>query len=700
MNGAEINIKAMDNFKNACKRHCDIIETCLLDFEKYGISELLGNTANSINQIKVSAKSAAIENAVKLATNMQNVISFAIESKIDLYANDIDILLRANDLFFSVQQFSNAEIVDLFEFEEVIINEFINEIKTIVAPYRVKKVARKKEVTTTEILSEEKENKAILLEKFKFELVKSTHTIQQTLEIIQDDSGTIDIIPVSNALNTIKGAAISAGIGKAFDLADSMQDFLAFTADNNIPISSYQMDILIKCNRLFKEIAASSAIALIDKFKDYSDFIDNYTDFLQNFLSDNDSPEKPISSKIVKNDIIFNDFDNPSDAQNQDKLFYFGYKSSNVKDSSKYNRMLESSISVVSNLFPLKKANSSIKDLKQNLRQIQLDSNNILYNITNTEKITELVLSVSERLDSLIDDIDEYTKFIDNSTEKIKNKIDAVYNNLFSLRSVAFGDLILGFNELTADLANHSNKKVKLKLIGRFVRVGAEITPLLEIVLPQILRYMIMSNIEKPDARLESGKRESSEITITAHLISGRLFIDFEDDGAGRDSNLQAVEIENIITLINNNKGKIEIRSEQGVGTKISLSFDLDYILLKSLLFELGGNLYAIQIIDTEGMLDADDEESMPKGVQKVDMRKLLKVKGSYISTNKPAVLIKQYNSDYALCFDKFVGEAELVPMQPSKLFGKNPYISATSIYNDAPVVIIDIAKLLNVLVK
>ncbi len=692
-------IKLIEKYKTICKRHCDIIETSLLDFEKYNISDLLRNCANSINQIRLASSAAKIKNASNLANSMLKAISFAIEGKVELFGRDIDVLLRSNDLFYSTIQFSSNEIIDLFELEDGIINEYIHNNNSITASYRIKAVPDKPIAEQDEAKFDENESKTILLEKFKFELVKNTFTIETALENIQSDSEEIDIVPVSQALNTIKGAAISAGIEKAFELADSMQEFISYCADNSIPIHSYQMELLLKCNNLFKQIAAGSAIALIDKFNDYSDFIDNYSIFLNNFLSDgeaNSSISEPI--KIIKDDIIFsseNEFD--AKINSPEKPFYFGYKTSNLKSKEQYDRLLESVIHINANLSQLYSANQYIKDLKMLLREAQLAGNDILYNISNTELLTKSVFEINEKINTIISELDSNLLLSSITLDKIKNKSEVLYSNLYQMRSVKFGDIIIGFNELANDLANYSHKKVKLKLLGRFVRIGSEVAPILEIVLPQILRHIIVSNIEKPNIRTNNNKSEIAEVVISAQIISGRLVVEFIDDGLGIDAIEQAKSLERLVGFINNNKGRIEINSEKGKGTNLQITFDLDYILLKALIFELAGNQYAVLIADSEGMLNIDDEFDFDaKQFKIIDMRKLFKLKDTYIAKTKPAVLIKQNNTNYALQFDKFICEADLVPSKPIGLFGKNPYIEATSIYNDTPIIILNINKLID----
>lgn len=692
LNKTELNIA---NFKDICRRHCDIIETCLLDYEKYSIDELLVNAANSINQIRLSAKNLQIDNAVRLADNIEKVLSLAIEKRLELFPNDIDIFLRANDLFYAIIQFSYDEIIDLFNSEIAIINELINEINSIAAPYRIKRLSTKK--SSVHKNTENTEKKGILLEKFKYALVRSSNEIEQTLQNESQNEKPIDVLPISQALNTIKGAAISAGVSKAFDLADAMQDFIRFLAENNIPINSYQMDILQNCNKLFKEIAASSAIAIIDKIKDCSDYIDSYSDFLRAFLTDQEIVKTP-AAKISTTDVVFlNENEAINDIASDGKLYYFGYKSSRNDDFSKYNRMLETTINVIANLVPIQKSLKNLKEIKNTIRQLQLETNNILYNITNTEKITEIALSTAQKLDEIVQNIDKNYVTADEALQDVKNRINIIYSGLYNLRSIAFGDVVRGYNELVLDLANYFKKKISLKISGRFTRIGSETITLLEILLPQLLRYIIMNDIEPTDERHRLNKPETSEIQLSAKSSSGRLFIEITDDGKGEDAKIIAMRLENLINLTSNNQGRFEISSEQFSGSKFRIVFNMNYILMRSLIFQLSNQLYAVQLVDCEALLDEKTIARNYPDFQIIDMRKLFSIETEYVSENRPLLVVKDLNKNYGLLFDKFISEAELVPSPPNKLLARSPYICASSIYNNTPVIILDMKKLINV---
>ncbi|HOM05434.1 MAG TPA: hypothetical protein PLU67_08085, partial [Candidatus Kapabacteria bacterium] len=146
----------IENFKETCRRHCDIIETCLLDYEKYRIAELLANTANSINQIRLSAKKLSVDNAAIIADAMLKVVSLAKENRLDLLPNDIDLILRANDFYYSIIQFSAYEILELLNSEFAIISEIAAELQSIAAPQRIKKV--QSTVVKSETTSDEQQS--------------------------------------------------------------------------------------------------------------------------------------------------------------------------------------------------------------------------------------------------------------------------------------------------------------------------------------------------------------------------------------------------------------------------------------------------------------------------------------------------------------------------------------------------------------
>lgn len=688
----------IEYFREACRRHCDIIETCLLDYEKYRISELLANAANSINQIRLSVKKLSVDNAVLIADAMLKIVSLAKEKRLDLLPNDIDIVLRANDFYYSIIQFSSFEILELLNSEFAIINEITSELQSIAAPHRIKKMqpARAKSETS----SDEQQSKGILLEKFKYAIVRSVSTIEHVLEQSETQKETIDVVPISQALNTIKGAAISAGVSKAFDLADALSDFIRFLADHNLPINPYQMDLLLSCNRLFKEIAATSAIAIIDKIKDYSDYIDTYSDFLRSFLTDQEQMQPTPSAKLSSDEIlpIVSSGSDTADIASDDKLYYFGYKSSQFNDYSKYNRLLDATVNIISNLVPMANSIGNLKSLKSLIRQIQLDNNNILYNITNTETLTEIAINNAKKLDDIISQLDLFSSSADEYLQNIKNRINTIYNGLYNFRSVAFGDIVRGYNELANDLANYSNKKVSLKISGRFVRIGSELHTLLEILLPQLLRDIIMNNIEPSNLRKE--KPEMAEISLSARTLSGKLLIEIVDDGKGEDATAVAGRLEGLINLISNNNGRIDISSEPNFGTKLIISFNMNYVLLKSLVFDVAGNLYAVQILNCEALIDEKTFHKQYPNTSFIDIRKVLNIEAEYIAKNKPVLLVNDVNCNFALIFDKFIGEAELVPSPTNKLLSDTPFIAASSVYNNKPVMIIDVQKLLNMLIN
>ncbi|HOQ48369.1 MAG TPA: chemotaxis protein CheW [Candidatus Kapabacteria bacterium] len=688
----------IENFKETCRRHCDIIETCLLDYEKYRIAELLANTANSINQIRLSAKKLSVDNAAIIADAMLKVVSLAKENRLDLLPNDIDLILRANDFYYSIIQFSAYEILELLNSEFAIISEIAAELQSIAAPQRIKKV--QSTVVKSETTSDEQQSKGILLEKFKYAIVRSVSTIEQVLEQSETQKEAIDVVPISQALNTIKGAAISAGVSKAFDLADAMGDFIRFLAENNVPINPYQMDLLLSCNRLFKEIAATSAIAIIDKIKDYSDYIDTYSDFLRSFLTEQEHLQPTPSAKLASDEIVplISTVGASSDAASDGKLYYFGYKSSQLNDYSKYNRLLDATINIISNIVPISSSINNLKSLKSLIRQIQLDNNNILYNITNTEVLTEIAMNNAKKLEEIISQLDFHFATADEFLQNIKNRINTIYNGLYNFRSVAFGDVVRGYNELANDLARYSSKKVNLKITGRFVRVGSELYTLLEILLPQLLRDIIINNIEPPNLR--KGKPEVAEISLSARTLSGKLLIEIIDDGKGVDASAISARLEGLINLIRNNSGRIDISSEPNFGTKLSISFNMNYVLLKSLVFEVAGNLYAVQLLNCEALIDEKTFHKQHSNAKSIDMRKILGVEAEYIGKNKPVLLVNDFNGNIALIFDKFVGEAELVPTPANKLVSVTPFIAASSVYNNKPVMIIDVQKLLNISVN
>lgn len=191
---------------------------------------------------------------------------------------------------------------------------------------------------------------------------------------------------------------------------------------------------------------------------------------------------------------------------------------------------------------------------------------------------------------------------------------------------------------LVRDVANSCRKKVKVEMEGSETELDKTILEAINDPLLHILRNAIDHGIEPPETRTSLGKSEAGTITLRAYHEGGQVNIEIGDDGHGiaidrvkqkalqsgvitaaqavRMSDQEAVnlifhpglstakQVTNISgrgvgmdivkTNIENIGGTIDIRSEQGKGTTITVKIPLTLAIIPALIIASGGEKFAI----------------------------------------------------------------------------------------------------------
>lgn len=203
-------------------------------------------------------------------------------------------------------------------------------------------------------------------------------------------------------------------------------------------------------------------------------------------------------------------------------------------------------------------------------------------------------------------------KTIASRLERLTAKLDTLSSEL---QKTPLDRTLSKLPRLVREMAHKTGKKASLKLSGFEMSVDKKVARALSQSLTHLLRNSIDHGIELPIERIDAGKSESGLINVTAMQESNELRIVIEDDGRGLDRKkirerlessqlktrdelrrLRDDELDNSIflpglstassvteisgrgigmdavkTLIESLKGKIEIESQSGLGTKVSI---------------------------------------------------------------------------------------------------------------------------------
>jgi len=194
------------------------------------------------------------------------------------------------------------------------------------------------------------------------------------------------------------------------------------------------------------------------------------------------------------------------------------------------------------------------------------------------------------------------------------------------------------FPRLVRDLAKKLGKEINLTLVGQDVELDKSIVEQLSDPLTHLIRNSVDHGVESQQDRIKAQKPAQGEVVLRAFHEGGKVHIQIEDDGAGVNRNrvkekalekglftaedlakMTDREIDGIIMLpgfstatvvsdvsgrgvgmdvvktnIERLGGTVEIESEPGKGTIITMKLPLTLAIISSLIVSAGGRRFAI----------------------------------------------------------------------------------------------------------
>ena len=253
--------------------------------------------------------------------------------------------------------------------------------------------------------------------------------------------------------------------------------------------------------------------------------------------------------------------------------------------------------------------------------------------------VGELVL-VRNRLDKLQLDLG----MADSEMGKAIGNLDIVTADLQSsvmkTRMQPIKKVFGRFPRVIRDLARSLNKDIALEMIGEETDLDKNLVEALADPLVHLVRNSVDHGIEMPDERERVGKPRQGTVVLAAEQAGDHILLSIEDDGAGMDpdflrglavkkglmdketaSRLEDKECFNLIfmpgfstkeqisdisgrgvgmdvvkTRITQLNGHLDITSELGKGTKLSIKVPLTLAILPTLMVKIGQHAFALPL--------------------------------------------------------------------------------------------------------
>ena len=325
--------------------------------------------------------------------------------------------------------------------------------------------------------------------------------------------------------------------------------------------------------------------------------------------------------------------------------------------------------------------------------------------------------------------------------------LDELHKCVLKIRMVPVEQLFRRFPRVVRDVAKQCGKDVALELSGQNTDLDKGILDALAEPLMHLVRNSVDHGIEPADERLTAGKPARGTVYLNAYHQGTQVVIEVRDDGRGIDpAQLRARAVEkgilkpeeaerlthqetlNLIfesgfstasevtevsgrgigmdvvrTVLNRLKGTVHVSSQRGRGTTIQLRAPLTLASIQTLLFRVGGRLFAVPLSSVVEITRITDPE-----IHRIDQREVLRLRDQILTLvrldhlsrlrsidTQPVrkkhfvIVIGAVEKRFGLLVDSLVGEEELVIKALPAEIVSSDLVSGASILGDGTVVLI-----------
>ena len=329
---------------------------------------------------------------------------------------------------------------------------------------------------------------------------------------------------------------------------------------------------------------------------------------------------------------------------------------------------------------------------------------------------------------------------LDEAVSQLDLLVGDLQNAVMKTRMQPIGRLFQKYPRLARDLARQLGKEVELVIIGEETELDKTMIEDLNDPLVHLVRNAVDHGVETPEERVAVGKKPQSVIELSAQQVGDHILIEITDDGKGMRAEMlrrKAVEkglidletanslddkqalqliflpgfstkdqISNVSgrgvgmdvvrTNIQKLNGRIDINSEVGEGTRISISLPLTLAILPVLVVKVCNQPFAVPLAMVREIIPIQQDS-----IQEVSGRPTIVVRDEILPVRSLAdllgwqptqeaqfgVLMQSAERAFILAIDAFVGRDDVVikPLQNIRPRG----VAGASLSGDGSVVLV-----------
>jgi len=326
-------------------------------------------------------------------------------------------------------------------------------------------------------------------------------------------------------------------------------------------------------------------------------------------------------------------------------------------------------------------------------------------------------------------------------SEELERLSDELRDNALGLRMTPIGSSFGTYRRVVRDLSAQKGKDIHMVTQGAETELDKTVIEQLNDPLVHLLRNSIDHGIEEPEERRSAGKPQQGTVTLAAEQAGGSVIISIRDDGRGMDaeairskavrkgliaesSELSERQILNLIfepgfstseevtdisgrgvgmDVVKKNidalRGSVEVTSEPGRGSTITVTLPLTLAIIDGLQVRVGEEYYIVPLSAVNECVELTSEEKNKNRagrliplreslVPYIRLRELFHVDGSTPDIEQ-VVLVASREATVGLAVDEVIGQQQTVIKNLGRIYRDVRGISGATIKGDGGIALI-----------
>lgn len=259
-------------------------------------------------------------------------------------------------------------------------------------------------------------------------------------------------------------------------------------------------------------------------------------------------------------------------------------------------------------------------------------------------------MEASKGADDVTADFGVFVTEMSDAAHAMSTLVDSLHADARALRMLPVATVLAPFERMVRELGRSSGKQVVLEIVGGGTEVDRDVLEALKDPVMHLLRNSVDHGIETSFERMSAGKPAQAIVRIVARAVAGMLELEVTDDGRGivsmrvaesavargilseeEASRLDADAVEALLfedgfstaahvtdvsgrglglavvrDAVEHLGGQITLHSDEGRGTRVTMTLPLNLATSRLLLVEVAGQCFAVPAIAIQRVIRID----------------------------------------------------------------------------------------------